>query len=61
MVKKKVKAENSKNKRVHVTLYKEQLEEIEKYKGLLGESDSEIIRMIIVDWLLDHKFKEAGG
>lgn len=49
-----------KNKRIHVTLYKEQLDEIGKYKGLLGESDSEIIRMIIVDWLLDHKFKEEG-
>jgi len=51
--------ETPKNKRVHVTLYKEQLEELQKYKGLLGESDSEILRTIIVDWLLDKKFK--GG
>ena len=54
------KSQDVKNKRIHVTLYKEQLEEIRKYKGLMGNKDSEIIRTIIVDWLLDRKFKEDG-
>lgn len=45
------------SKKIQPTFTKKQLELIRKYKGVLGEDDSEIIRYIVVDWLLDKSVK----
>jgi len=39
--------------RVQVTFSKDQLRLIRNYKGMLGDSDPEIIRNIVVNWLLE--------
>ena len=43
-------------KRVQVTFTKEQWELIEKLKGELGITDSEIIRNITMGWLMEKSF-----
>ena len=43
----------SENKRVNVSLSKEQLGIIRKFKGTLGNTDSEIIRNIVLTWLCE--------
>lgn len=43
----------SENKRVNVSLSIEQLEIIRKFKGTLGNTDSEIIRNITLAWLCE--------
>jgi hypothetical protein len=40
-------------KRVQVTFTKEQWDLIEKLKGELGSSDSEIVRNIVIGWLME--------
>lgn len=39
------------NKRVNISLSNEQLEIIRKFKGTMGNTDSEIIRNIVLAWL----------
>ena len=41
----------SENKRVNISLSEEQLEIIRKFKGTLGNTDSEMIRNIVLAWL----------
>ncbi|MGL4669067.1 MAG: CopG family transcriptional regulator [Methanobacteriaceae archaeon] len=41
----------SNNKRVNVSLSEQQIELIRKFNGTMGNSDSEIIRNIILAWL----------
>jgi len=43
-------------KRVQVTFTKEQWELIEKLKGEMGISDSEIVRNIVLGWLMEKSF-----
>lgn len=43
----------SENKRVNVSLTNQQLEIIRKFKGTLGNTDSEIIRNIVLTWLCE--------
>ncbi|ALM76165.1 hypothetical protein [Thermococcus barophilus] len=38
-------------KRVQVTFTKHQWELIEKFRGILGQTDAEIVRNIILTWL----------
>ncbi|CAB3287310.1 conserved protein of unknown function [Methanocaldococcus lauensis] len=39
------------SKRIQVTFTKEQWSMIEKFRGILGESDAELIRNIVLIWL----------
>ena len=41
------------NPRVQVYLTKEQLKRIKKYDGVLGDTESEIIRTIVANWLVE--------
>ncbi|NPA62271.1 MAG: CopG family transcriptional regulator [Methanococci archaeon] len=43
-------------KRIQVTFTKEQWELIEKLKGELGLSDSEVVRNIVLNWLIEKSF-----
>ncbi len=43
--------------KVQVTFNKKQIEIIRKYKGIFGESDAEIIRSIVTNWLLEKNIK----
>lgn len=43
-------------KRVQVTFTKEQYELIQKLKGELGNSDSEVIKSITIAWLTEKSF-----
>jgi len=47
---------NEDMKRIQVTFTKEQWELIEKLKGELGVTDSEIIRNIVLGWLMEKSF-----
>lgn len=42
---------SSESVRIQVILTKEQYELIQRLKGLIGSSDSEVIRNIIIAWL----------
>jgi len=39
------------NKRINISLSKDQIILIRKFKGIMGNSDSEIIRNIVLAWL----------
>lgn len=39
------------NKRINISLSEEQIELIRKFKGTMGNTDSEIIRNIVLAWL----------
>ncbi|MCL2688019.1 MAG: CopG family transcriptional regulator [Methanobrevibacter sp.] len=41
----------SENKRINISLSEEQLTLIRKFKGIMGNTDSEIIRNITLAWL----------
>lgn len=43
-------------KRIQVTFTKEQWELIEKLKGEMGIMDSEIVRNIVMGWLMEKSF-----
>jgi len=43
-------------KRIQVTFTKEQWELIEKLKGEMGITDSEIVRNIVMGWLMEKSF-----
>ena len=43
-------------KRIQVTFTKEQWALIEKLKGELGLSDSEVVRNIVLNWLIEKSF-----
>lgn len=45
--------------KIPVTLNSDQLKLIESYKGILGNTKAEIIRNIVINWMLNNKFK--GG
>ena len=42
-----------KTKRVQVTFTEEQWRLIEKFRGILGNDDAEIVRNIIISWLAE--------
>jgi len=42
----------SKTRKIPVTLNKEQLESVLGYKGIMGKKPAEIIRNIIINWLI---------
>jgi hypothetical protein len=42
-----------KKEKVPITFNGEQLRLIEKYKGILGDSKAEIVRNIVINWLLE--------
>jgi predicted transcriptional regulator len=44
------------SKKIQFTLTKEQYGLIQKLKGEMGNSDSEIIRNIVIHWLLQNSF-----
>lgn len=39
------------NKRIHLTFSAEQWELIEKSKGIMGNTDAEVVRNIVLAWL----------
>jgi predicted transcriptional regulator len=43
-------------KRIQVTFTKEQWQLIEKLKGEMGVTDSEVIRNIVLGWLMEKSF-----
>ena len=47
---------NDNMKRIQVTFTKEQWELIEKLKGEMGVTDSEVIRNIVMGWLMEKSF-----
>jgi len=48
---------SSKNvKRVQVVLTEEQYEILQELKGELGASDSEVVRNIVLSWLMEKSF-----
>ncbi len=47
--------------KVQLTLTKKQMEIIRKYKDIFGESDAEIVRAIVVNWLISKKEGEKNG
>jgi hypothetical protein len=40
--------------RVQPTFTKEQMRLIRSFKGIFGDDDSEIVRAIVTNWLLEH-------
>jgi hypothetical protein len=45
---------SQKNKgKIPITFNSEQLKLIEKYQGIMGNTKAEIIRNIVINWLLD--------
>ena len=47
---------NGSIKRIQVTFTKEQWELIEKLKGEMGITDSEVVRNIVMGWLMEKSF-----
>lgn len=47
---------NDDMKRIQVTFTKEQWSLIEKLKGEMGVTDSEVIRNIVMGWLMEKSF-----
>ncbi len=45
------------SEKLQITFTKGQLELIRKYKGVFGELDTEIVRYIVTNWLLERKGK----
>ncbi len=43
--------------KLQITFSRGQLELIRKYKGVFGEKDTEIIRFIVANWLLEREDK----
>nr|MDO8091512.1 CopG family transcriptional regulator [Candidatus Sigynarchaeota archaeon] len=50
-----------KSKRVQVTFNDEQWNIILKMKGVLGESDADIVRNIVLAWLAEKSFISEAG
>lgn len=42
-----------KNPRVNITFTQDQFKIIQKFKGIMGNTDSEIIRNIVLAWLCE--------
>lgn len=42
---------NRDTKRIQITFTNEQWELIQKFKGIMGQSDSEVVRNIVLAWL----------
>jgi hypothetical protein len=51
-----VKKKKEEMKRIQVTFTKEQWKLIEKLKGEMGITDSEIVRNIVMGWLMEKSF-----
>jgi len=49
-------SENKHTKRVQVSFTKKQWELIKSLKGELGNSDSDIVRSIVISWLTEKSF-----
>ncbi len=49
-------SDKSDNKRIQLVLTKEQYDLIQRMKGELGTSDSEVVRNIILAWLTEKSF-----
>lgn len=47
---------NEDMKRIQVTFTKEQWELIEKLKGEMGITDSEVVRNVVMGWLMEKSF-----
>ena len=63
-------SERGKVKRVQVTFTAEQWRLIERFKGVMGSDDAEVVRNIVLAWLVEmsvvsssvkEKSKEKGG
>ncbi|MBW6442651.1 CopG family transcriptional regulator [Patescibacteria group bacterium] len=50
----------SKKEKIPVTFSSHQIGQIEKYKGILGNTKAEIIRNIVIYWILDKKNNEKN-
>jgi len=62
--------DKSRAKRVQVTFTEEQWSLIERFKGIMGNDDAEVVRNIILAWLAEKSFiaekikgkiREQGG
>ena len=47
---------SSKSKRIQVIFTEKQYDIIQKLKGEMGDSDSEVIRNVVINWLMDKSF-----
>ena len=45
--------DQTESRKIPITLSDEQWKEIEKFRNVLGETRAEMVRAIVVDWLLD--------
>ena len=43
-------------KRIQITFTREQWALIQKFKGVMGQSDSEVVRNIVLAWLSEKSF-----
>lgn len=41
------------NKRIHLTFSEDQWKILEKFKGVMGQTDAEIVRNIVLAWLAE--------
>jgi len=51
----KAKADKKEVVKVQVTFTKKQMEVMKEYKDIFGESDAEIVRAIVMNWLASKK------
>ena len=47
---------NKEKRRVQVIFTREQYEILQKLKGEMGSSDSEVVRNIVLNWLMENSF-----
>lgn len=52
---KKLKSKLEEPNKIPVTFNDNQWEHIEKYKGIFGEKRAEIIRVIVLNWLIEQR------
>lgn len=45
--------------KIPVTFNQQQIQLIEKFMGIMGNTKAEIIRNIVINWILQQKLKEA--
>ena len=54
----KVTSSEKRKEKIPVTFNEKQLEIIEKYHGILGNTKAEIIRNIVINWVLEKEGKK---
>lgn len=48
------------SEKIQVTFNKKQVELIESFKGVFGETNAEVVRSIVTNWLLEKTIQKKG-